>query len=250
MEPILEVKNLNIYYRKRTKSIFFKDEKVQVCHNINFTIMPGEVLGLLGESGCGKSTLAKAITGVLKDYDGEIVKRSGLVQMVFQDPFSSLNPARTIGWILEEPLRILGGISKKERKERVLTMLDKVGLERGYSLRYPGELSGGQRQRVCIGSALMLKPKLLVADEPVSALDVTIQAQIMELLLRLHKQMGLSILFISHDLRVVYQMCNRVMVMKEGQIVEEGNIDEVYFSPKQIYTKELLSAAGIEQQEN
>ena len=153
------------------------------------------------------------------------------------------------GWIMEEPLRIQRKLPGKERRQKVLEMLKKVGLDEKIADRYPNQLSGGQRQRVCIGEALMTNPGLLVADEAVSALDVTIQAQILELLEQLKEEMGLSILFISHDMRVVYQLCDRVMIMKDGTIVESGDVDTVYFSPQHEYTKELLEAAGIGEDE-
>ena len=165
------------------------------------------------------------------------------------DILNEMNPAKKIGWIMEEPLRIQGKLSGKERRQKVLEMLKKVGLDEIIADRYPNQLSGGQRQRVCIGEALMTNPGLLVADEAVSALDVTIQAQILELLEQLKEEMGLSILFISHDMRVVYQLCDRVMIMKDGTIVESGDVDTVYFSPQHEYTKELLEAAGIGEDE-
>lgn len=233
MSNILEVKNLNAYYN-RGKDHILKD--------VSFAIEEGTICGLVGESGCGKSTLAKTLLGIHKAYTGEIVHLSERPQMVFQDPFNALNPAKRIEWILEEPLRIQGGYTKEQRREKTAQMLQKVDLAPELGLRYPKELSGGQRQRVCIAAALMLSPRLLVADEPVSALDVTIQAQIMELLKNLQREMGLSVLFISHDLRVVYQMCSTVLIMQEGRIVESGEVKDVYFSPRHEYTKRLLEA--------
>lgn len=165
--------------------------------------------------------------------------------MIFQDPFSSLNPAKKVGWILEEPLRLNTGLNRVEREKKVSEMLRRVGLEEKLAQRYPRQLSGGQRQRVCIAESLMLSPKLLIADEPVSALDVTIQAQIIALLRSIQKEMGLAILFISHDMRVVYQLSQRVMIMKDGEIVESGDVEQVYFHPEHPYTKKLLEAAGI-----
>lgn len=239
---LVSAQKLNVFYKKK-----------QILKDISFHISDGEILGLVGESGCGKTTLAKAILRFLKPESGEIIYHSkhGELhpQMIFQDPYGSLNPVKKVGWILEEPLKMKGGFTNEERHSRVLDMLSRVGLEETVADRYPGELSGGQRQRVAIAAALMLEPKLLIADEPVSALDVTIQAQIMELLYKLHKEMGLSILFISHDLRVVYQMCDRIMVMQNGVIVEEGNPQDVYFEPKHVYTKSLLEAAGISEEE-
>lgn len=239
---ILTVKDLNVCYKKGAG-------KQQILNHISFEMKQGEILGLVGESGCGKSTLAKAVLGLVKAESGivayeEKASKQG-PQMVFQDPYSSLNPVKRVGWILEEPLRLKGGYTKAERKAAVIQMLEKVGLDAALAERYPGKLSGGQRQRVAIAGALMLSPRLLIADEPVSALDVTIQSQIVELLMKLHKEMGLSVLFISHDLRVVYQMCDRVMIMQSGKIVESGETEEVYFSPKQEYTRTLLNAAGI-----
>ncbi|HOO27427.1 MAG TPA: ATP-binding cassette domain-containing protein, partial [Lachnospiraceae bacterium] len=205
----------------------------------------GEIVGLVGESGCGKSTLAKAILHMVKDTEGEVTHYSKMPQMVFQDPYGSLNPSKKIGWILEEPLKIKGGFSDVERSRRVCAMLEKVGLDEKFSERYPHELSGGQRQRICIALALMLEPKLVIADEPVSALDVTVQAQILQLLLRLNKELGVALLFISHDLKVVYQLCSRILVMKDGRIIEQGSDREIYYKPKQAYTRELLNSAGI-----
>ncbi|MBE5854973.1 MAG: ABC transporter ATP-binding protein [Lachnospiraceae bacterium] len=246
-ENILEARNLNVFYPGQRKSIFQKPEKEQALFDVSFDMKEGEVLGLCGESGCGKSTLARTIVGINTDYTGDLNKRFESVQMVFQDPYGSLNPARSIGWILEEALRVdpKRTWTKEERKKRVLTVLEQVELPADFINRKPSELSGGQRQRVSIGLALMQSPKLLIADEPVSALDVTIQVQVLQLLQNLHKNLGLSILFISHDLRVVYQICDHVLIMKEGRIVESGIPKEMYKRPKHPYTEELLVAAGI-----
>jgi len=244
---ILRVENVEKSFREHSsQGSFFQKKKIkEVLKGVSFSVKEGEILGLVGESGCGKSTLAKVILGLLKPDSGQVVHESRFPQMVFQDPYSSLNPAKKIGWILEEPLKLRGNFSKEERKKRVASMLQKVGLDEKIAERYPNQLSGGQRQRICIASALMLEPKFLIADEAVSALDVTIQAQIIELLLHLKEQMGLSILFISHDMRVVYQVSDRVMIMKEGEIVEIGDVDDVYFESRHPYTRELLEAAGI-----
>lgn len=240
---ILEVKNLNVYYTEKGK-MFGHKGKMHALKDISFSMRDGEILGLVGESGCGKTSLAKAILGMQKQYDGEIVLNCSNPQMVFQDPYSSLNPAKKIGWILEEPLR-MKKIGKAERIRRIDEMLDKVGLDTKCKSHYPGELSGGQRQRIAIAQALLCDTKFLIADEPVSALDVTIQAQIIRLLLKLQKDMGISILFISHDLRVVYQMCDRVMIMKNGEILEQGDIDKIYQEPQNEYTKLLLETASL-----
>ena len=241
-EKILEIRDVCNFYRKSSR-LFGKKEQRQVLDHVSFTIHGGEVLGLVGESGCGKSTLAKTILGFVTDYTGEVIHYSQRPQMIFQDPFSALNPARTIGWILEEPLKISGKFGAAERRRRVAEMLEQVGLAPECAARRPHELSGGQRQRVCIALALIVRPKLVIADEPVSALDVTIQAQILELLAELKQKYDLSYLFISHDLNVVYQLCDRVIVMKDGRIVEEAAVDDLFDHPQHPYTRQLLEAA-------
>ena len=241
MEPILEIKNLNSFYRQGG-SAFSKGKTVQVLKNVNLTIGQGEVLGLVGESGSGKSTLAKSILG-MTEYEGQIIHHSRRPQMVFQDPYSSLNPAFTIRRIVEEPLRIFGKYSPQERTQRVEEMLEAVGLGPEFYDRKPHQLSGGQRQRVSIAAAMISKPKLVILDEAVSALDVTIQDQILDLLMKLRREFGLSYLFISHDLNVVYQCCDRVIVMQRGEIVEENTVDGIFDNPVHPYTKQLLKAA-------
>lgn len=243
--PVLEVEGLNVFYPDTGNGVLKEKKQIQVLKDVSFSMDKGEILGLVGESGCGKTSLARAILGINRNYEGRIVCTSEFPQMVFQDPFSSLNPAKKIGWILEEPLKNRTKSNAVERREKVVGMLEQVGLDEGYAGRYPNELSGGQRQRIGIAAALMLEPSLLIADEPVSALDVTIQAQIVQLMMQLHRKMGLAILFISHDLRVVYQISSRVMIMKNGKIIEMGNTEEIYGHPKEEYTKELLTAAGI-----
>ncbi len=238
----LEVRNLNAWYPVKKGPLSRKAKKT-VLHDISFQIGENEILGLVGESGCGKSTLCKVLLGMLGTYEGEVIHHTKRPQVVFQDPFGSLNPAKKVGWILEEPLKLAGGMNREERRRKVEDMLEAVGLPGEYKNRYPRELSGGQRQRVSIASALIGGSKLIIADEPVSALDVTVQAQILDLLLALRREFGLSILFISHDLNVVYQVCQRVLVMKKGRIVEQGDIDDIYDHPKEAYTKELLDAA-------
>lgn len=242
-EPVLEVRHLNSYYEKSRGLFGGRPQREQVLHDVSFTVRQGEIVGLVGESGCGKTTLSRTILGLLPGYEGEIIHRSARPQMVFQDPFSSLNPARTIGWILEEPLRVKGGMTAAARKAAVADMLERIGLGPEYADRRPRELSGGQRQRVSIASAVITHPGLIIADEPVSALDVTIQAQILELLVELKKQYDLSYLFISHDLNVIYQICSRVLVMQKGRIVEENTVDALFDHPKHPYTKQFLEAA-------
>ena len=239
-DKVLEVDKLNVWYTE--SSLLGKKRKQQILHDVSFELDHGEVLGLVGESGCGKSTLCKALLGINKDYTGTVTHYTKRPQMVFQDPFSSLNPARSVGWIVEEPLRLFGKYDKAERKRRVLDMLERVGLEAKYARRRPYELSGGQRQRVSIAVALIQRPRLIIADEPVSALDVTSQDQILKLLLELKRDLDLSYLFISHDLNVIYQICDRVMVMQKGRIVESGPVEQVYDHPQHEYTRRLLSA--------
>lgn len=243
MESILEVQHLNAYYTEGHSLFGGREKRRQVLHDVSFTINPGETLGLVGESGSGKTTLCRAVLGMLKDYDGSIVHHSQRPQMVFQDPFSSLNPVKTVGWILEEPLKMQTKLSKSQRKAAVKAILTQVGLEPEYAERLPHELSGGQRQRVSIASAVITHPKLVIADEPVSALDVTIQAQILCLLAEMKREYDLSYLFISHDLNVIYQICDRVLVMQQGVIVEQNTVDELFRNPQHPYTKQLLLAA-------
>lgn len=235
MSALLEVRNLNVYYKEHRA-------RRQVLHNVSFTVEEGEILGLVGESGCGKTTLSRAILGINRNWDGEIILNDDRPRMVFQDPAASLNPARSIGWILEEPLRN-AGVDKATRRKAAEEMLCKVGLNESFYHRKPHELSGGQRQRVGIGAAIIGNPRFVIADEPVSALDVTIQAEILKLLVELKQDLGLSYLFISHDMDVVWQICDRVMVMKDGEVVEYGTRDEVFNHPKHEYTKRLLAAS-------
>ena len=237
---VLHVDHVDVVYDSDS-GFFRKKPGFHAVKDVSFSIEQGEIMGLVGESGCGKSTLSKAILG-MQPYTGQILHYTKRPQMVFQDPYGSLNPAKTVGWIVEEPLRAYGKYDAKERKRRVADMLDRVGLGAQYADRRPRELSGGQRQRVGIAVALIQRPRFIIADEPVSALDVTIQAQILELLLELHRDLSLSYLFISHDLNVIYQICDRVMVMKSGRVIESGSVEEVFDHPKEEYTKNLLAA--------
>ena len=215
----------------------------EVLHDVTFDVRHGEILGLVGESGTGKSTLARTILGMVKPDQGEVLHYTKRPQMIFQDPYSSLNPAYPVSWILEEPLRIFGKYGHEARKRRVREMLERVELPAECLAAKPGELSGGQRQRVSIAAALIQRPRFLIADEPVSALDVTIQAQILKLLKNLRDELDLSYLFISHDLNVVYQLCDRVLVMRRGRIVEQGTVAEIFDHPRKAYTRQLLAAA-------
>ena len=240
-ELVLSVSHVSGGYHEGGR--FRKGTYQEVLHDVTFDVHDGEILGLVGESGTGKSTLSRAILGMIKPDQGSITHYTKRPQMIFQDPYSSLNPAYTVEWIMEEPLRIYGKYGALERKRRVREMLRRVELPEEVLAAKPAELSGGQRQRVSIATALIQRPKFLIADEPVSALDVTIQAQILKLLKTLRDELDLSYLFISHDLNVVYQLCDRVLVMKHGRIVEQGTVDEIFDHPKEDYTKQLLAAA-------
>ena len=212
-EIILELKNVQAFYKEGRR-------KKQILKDVSFQIMEKEIVGLLGPSGSGKTTLCKCILGLLDDYSGEIIHANENPQMIFQDPYGSLNPKKTIGWILEEPLKVKGGYSKKEREAQVEKMLEKVKLSSDFAARFPRELSGGQRQRISLALAILTGSKLILADEPLSALDVTVQAQIIELLIELKEKEGLSYLFVSHDLDVVSQLAQRVLVIESGTIQE------------------------------
>ena len=240
-ELVLSVSHVSGGYHEGGR--FRKGTYQEVLHDVTFDVHDGEILGLVGESGTGKSTLSRAILGIIQPDQGSITHYTKRPQMIFQDPYSSLNPAYTVEWIMEEPLRIYGKYDAPERKRRVREMLRRVELPEEVLEAKPAELSGGQRQRVSIATALIQRPKFLIADEPVSALDVTIQAQILKLLKTLRDELDLSYLFISHDLNVVYQLCDRVLVMKNGRIVEQGTADEIFDHPKEDYTKQLLAAA-------
>lgn len=238
MEEILRVSDLSVsFYQKKTEK--------EVLKRVSMHMNAGEILGLAGESGCGKSTLAKAIVGLVTPKEGEIFCPGKKPQMIFQDPYSSLNPAKNVSWLMQEPLKLNTEDDRITREKKVLEMMELVGLEENLLVRKPGELSGGQRQRVCIGMALMQNPEILIADEPVSALDVTIQAQVLALLKKIQNEKKLSILFISHDLRTMYHFCDRIMIMKNGKIEEEGEPSALYRSPQTAYTKLLLESAGI-----
>jgi peptide/nickel transport system ATP-binding protein len=227
---------------------------LKAVEGISLDVKPGECLGLVGESGCGKSTLALAIMGLIAPTRGRValngsdvkqrprLETARTVQMVFQDPYASLNPRQTVRRTLADPLRLQGMGDKAEVDGRVMDMLAKVGLRPEHADRYPHEFSGGQRQRIGIARALILKPKLVICDEPVSALDVSIRAQIINLLLELKDEMGLSYIMISHDLGVVEHVSDRVAVMYLGRIVEQGGWQEIFENPRHPYTRALIAA--------
>ena len=243
--PLLEIDNLSVSYKTSQRTI-------NAVRRVSFSLNAGEILGLVGESGCGKTTIGKAIIGLTNYTSGSIYfegkKLNPLnphkeIQMVFQDPYSSLNPRMTIKEILLEPLQVYKIGTKKEKLSRVHKLLNQVGIDENYLFSYPHELSGGQRQRICIARALATEPKCIICDEPIAALDVSIQAQVINLLKQLQKELGLAYLFISHDLAVVKHICERVAVMHYGDLVEYGNTQILFNSPKHPYTQALLESA-------
>ncbi|WP_391529302.1 murein tripeptide/oligopeptide ABC transporter ATP binding protein OppF [Photorhabdus akhurstii] len=260
---LLEVADLKVHFDiKDGKQWFWQPTKtLKAVDGVTLRLYEGETLGVVGESGCGKSTFARAIIGLVKSSGGSVtwLGKSLLdmddkqwrdirsdIQMIFQDPLASLNPRMTIGDIIAEPLRTYHSKMKEpEIKERVKTMMMKVGLLPNLINRYPHEFSGGQCQRIGIARALILEPKLVICDEPVSALDVSIQAQVVNLLQELQREMGLSLIFIAHDLAVVKHISDRVLVMYLGHAVELGTYDEVYHNPQHPYTKALMSAVPV-----
>lgn len=256
-EPILEISNLKKYYYS-TMGIFSKPESVKAVDNVSFSVFEGETLGLVGESGCGKSTLGKTIlqlekatSGSIKYKGRELTKLTKTeirnlrkeIQIIFQDPYSSLNPRLPIGQALMEPMEVHQlGKSRKDRKEKALLLLKRVGLDESYFSRYPHELSGGQRQRVGIARTIAVEPKLVICDESVSALDISVQAQVLNVLNELKNDFGFTYIFISHDLAVVKYMSDQLLVMNKGKIEELGDADEIYANPQTEYTKKLVGA--------
>ncbi|MBP6430007.1 MAG: ABC transporter ATP-binding protein, partial [Bacteroidales bacterium] len=257
-EPLLKVSDLMVEYVV-DKNIFGKiKKKVVAVNNVSFDLFRGETLGLVGESGCGKTTIGRAILQLIESCSGKIefegtmlneIKGERLrnirkkIQIIFQDPYSSLNPRLPIGEAILEPMEVHNlYVNKKERKQKVLELLSKVGLEREHYDRYPHEFSGGQRQRIGIARCLALNPEIVICDESVSALDVSVQAQVLNLINDLKRDYGFSTIFISHDLSVVKYMSDRMIVMQSGNIVEYGDADQIYSNPQTSYTKRLISA--------
>jgi peptide/nickel transport system ATP-binding protein len=257
-EPLIKVKSLEKYYPIR-KGLFAKStEFIKAVDKLSLQVYPGETLGLVGESGCGKSTLGRCILRLIEPSNGEIYFDGKLInnlsasemralrsqmQIIFQDPYSSLNPRLTVGQALMEPMQVHQILNtNKERKEKVIDILENVGLLAAHFDRYPHEFSGGQRQRICIARALVLNPRVIICDESVSALDVSVQAQVLNLLSDLRDKFNLTYIFISHDLSVVKHFSDRLVVMNKGKIVEEGFSEAIYSNPQQEYTKQLIEA--------
>jgi peptide/nickel transport system ATP-binding protein len=257
--PVFEVQDLHTWYPIRSGIFQSVTDHFRALNGVSFNIYPGETLGVVGESGCGKSTLGRTLIGLEKAHSGQIIykgrsvlemdkkKKAAMVkevQMIFQDPYSSLNPRQKVGEAILEPMLVHGiHANRKERIAAVHSLLKEVGLQESHFERYPHEFSGGQRQRICIARALAMNPEVIVCDESVSALDVSVQAQVLNLLNQLKAERGLSYLFISHDLSVVRYMSDRVMVMNKGECVEYGEADQMYATPKNTYTKKLVASA-------
>ena len=255
---VLEIKNLNIYFPVKKNLLGKPVQFFKAVDNVSFTVQQGDIVGLVGESGCGKTTLGRSILQLIKPTSGEILldgknisrmRSSALrpmrkdLQIVFQDPYGSLNPRISIGNAILEPLKVHSVLdNNKHRREKVMELLEKVNLDTNHFNRYPHQFSGGQRQRICIARALALNPSFLIFDESVSALDVSVQAQVLNLLNDLKNEFGFSAIFISHDLSVVHYICNRILVMQQGKIVEEGEASRVYGNPQNEYTQRLVNA--------
>src|SRR5687767_7981539 len=260
MTPLLEVKDLVKEFPRRQGLLFGRSSTVRAVDRVSFAIDEGETFGLVGESGSGKTTTGRCVLRLIEPTAGEVrfkgedvlrFSRQRLrqarreMQIVFQDPYSSLNPRMRVGAIVEEPLIIHRAGSRAERQRRVAELFELVGLDPSQLARYPHQFSGGQRQRIGLARALALNPSLVIADEPVSALDVSVQAQVVNLLMELQERLKLTYLFIAHDLRLVRHICNRVAVMYRGRIVEMGGTESLFAAPAHPYTRALLSAIPV-----
>lgn len=255
-EPLISIKDVKKYYSIGSGLFGKKDKWLKAVDGISLDVLPGETVGLVGESGCGKSTLGRMVVGLLEPTEGEVIFEGNAllsksqikrdlgkkIQMVFQDPYSSLNPRMTVANIIAEPMVLHKIGTKSERKKRVDELLEKVGLTSAHGSRYPEEFSGGQRQRIGIARALALNPRLVVCDEPVSALDVSIQAQILNLLKDIQEDLGLSYIFIAHGLQAVKHISDRIVVMYLGKVVEISETDQLFEQPLHPYTEALISA--------
>lgn len=233
-EKVCEVKNLTYMYPKSDKGV----------KNVSLYVNKGSIVGLLGESGCGKSTLAKCISSQLKADSGEIICKK--IGYVFQDNYASLNPSKKVGWLLKETIRYSNPAEFKNSDEIIKSILEDVELDFSVLEHLPNELSGGQRQRIGIAMALLSNPDILIADEPVSALDVTVQKQVIKLIKKLNESKNLAILFISHDIKVVREICNYIYIIKDGEVVEEGDSEDLFTHPSTEYTKNLLDSSYLE----
>jgi len=257
-EALLKVEHLSVLFSTK-KTLFGKPLNfIKAVDDVSFEIYKEETLGLVGESGCGKTTLGRSLLRLIEPTTGKIIyngmeltamKKDELrslrkeMQIIFQDPYSSLNPRLTIGSAIAEPMKVHDILpTDKQRKDKVIQLLEKVNLKAGHYNRYPHEFSGGQRQRIVIARALALNPSFIVCDESVSALDVSVQAQVLNLLSDLKKEFGFTVIFISHDLSVVRYTSDRIMVMNKGRIEETGNADDIYFTPQSDYTKKLIAS--------
>lgn len=256
---VLKVEHLTKSYKTK-RHLFSEQGEYVAVKDVSFTLHDGEVLGIVGESGCGKSTLVKSVIRMIEPDSGsielfgrdfmhlegkELRDARSNIRMIFQDPYSSLNPRMTVHDIIAEPLLIKKVYSKEIIENKVRDTMKRVGLDLGFSNRYPHEFSGGQRQRIVIARAIITDPKIVICDEPVSALDVSIQAKVLNLLNDLKKQLGISYIFISHDLEVIRHIADKVIVMKGGEFVEEGTCDEVFDNPKSSYTRALLDSIPV-----
>lgn len=232
-EKVCEIKNLTYLYPKSDKGV----------KNVSIYVNKGSIVGLLGESGCGKSTLAKCISGQVTPQSGEITCRK--IGYIFQDNYASLNPAKRVGWMLRETVKYGNPAGFNNCDALIKNILEDVELDETVLNHYPNELSGGQRQRICIAMALLSEPDILIADEPVSALDVTVQKQVIKLIKKINDKKKLAILFISHDIKVVREICNYIYIIKDGEVVEEGDSEDLFSNPSTEYTKNLLDSSYL-----